>query len=341
MLKIPRWILYFAASWLFFLISACQALPSVSVTETPIPTIIPTETPVPATPTPEPLRAVWVSMDQGEASQQAAAVVQRLAQEAGLQFESVQALDSNQIVDAMRVIVFNAPETDMGAAASAHPAIQFVAITDADLQPAGNLSIINTDAKQVLFAGGYLSMMLSNDWRSVGLIAIDTKLGTDAPWAFFNGGGYFCGSCSPLSPPYVQFPLLVNLPAATDAAGWEAGYQAIEINRFNVAFLDGALTDPEVYNRLAQRGLILLGSGIPPTGLESVWAATIQQDIAGTLEKIWPDLAAGKSVGKFNAALQLTHVNSALLGEGKVQSFQAMANELMQGLISTAYQPLN
>jgi hypothetical protein len=341
MVKILRWTRYLAALWLVLLISACQMVPALSPTETPTPTVIPTETTVPATPTPEPLRAVWVSADQGETSQQAAAVVQQLAQDTGLQFESVQSLDVNQINDAMRVIIINAPNMDLGVLASAHPAIQFVAITDANLQAAGNLSIIKPNSRQVLFAGGYLSMMLSNDWRAVGLIAIDTPLGTDAAWAYFNGGGYFCGSCSPLVPPYAQFPLLVNLSSATDAAGWEAGYQAIESNRFNVAFIDGTITDPEVYNRLASRGLMLLGSGIPPAGLENVWAASIQEDIAGTLEKIWPDLTAGKSVGSLNAALQLTHVNSTLLGEGKIQAFQEMADELMQGLISTAYQPLN
>lgn len=341
MVKILRWTQYLAAFWLVFLITACQGSPALSPTETPIPTLIPTETPIPATPTPEPLRAVWVSADQGESAQQAAAVVQRLAGEAGLQFEPVQTLDVNQINDTMRVIIVNAPDMDMGALASAHPAIQFVAITDADLQPTGNLSILHSSPKQVLFAGGYLSMILSRDWRTVGLIAIDTPIGTDAAWAFFNGGGYFCGRCSPMVPPYVQFPLLVNLPSATDVAGWEGGYQAIESNQFNVAFIDGTITDPEVYNRMAQRGLLLLGSGIPPAGLENVWAATIQEDIAGTLEKIWPDLIAGKSVGSLNAALQLTHVNSTLVGEGKIQAFDQMADELMQGLISTDYQPIN
>ncbi len=341
MVKILRWTRTLAALWLVLFLSACQLNAAISPTETPTPTSIPTETPIPATPTPEPLRAIWVSADQGESAQQVASVVQRLAEETGLQFESIQTLDVNQINDAMRVIIVKAPDMDMGVLASAHPAIQFVAITDANLQSTANLSIINTNAKQILFAGGYLSMILSHDWRAVGLIAIDTPIGTDAAWAFFNGGGYFCGRCSPIVPPYVQFPLLVNLPAATDAAAWENGYQAIESNLFNVAFIDGKITNPEVYNRMAQRGLMLLGSGIPPAGLENVWAATIQEDIAGTLEKIWPDLAAGKSVGSLNAALQLTHVNAALVGEGKIQAFDQMADELMQGLISTDYQPLN
>jgi len=264
-----------------------------------------------------------------------------LAQDSGLQFEVFQTLDAGKIDEAMRVIIYYRPEMDVAPLASAHPMTQFVAMTDMDLQPTANLTVLNSSSDSVLFAGGYLSMLIATDWRVVGLIPTDTNLGTGAAWAFFNGGGYFCGRCSPLSPPYAQFPLLINLPAASNATDWELGYQAIESNRFNVAFVDGLISNPEVYIRLAERGLVLLGSGMPPAAVENIWAATVQQDMLGTIETIWPDLIIGKAAGKHNMMVTLTNVNSALLGDGKIQLFNEMADELFQGLISTSYQPTN
>ena len=321
--------------------SACQRTPAaVETTPTTAPTIEPTATLIP-TNTPEPERVVWVSAQQDAKAAQIQATMQTLAQNTGMQFEAMNAPDPSRVNDAVRILVAYRPTEDYNGLAGQHPATQFVLITDQPLQPSANISVISPGANRVLFAGGFLTMLLANDWRAAGLIASDTSLGDAASWDFYNGGSYFCGRCSPLTPPYKQFPLIVSYPAATDAASWDNGYAAIEENRLNTVFIDGAITNQEIYTRMAQRGLLLLGSGIPPAGLESQWAATISDDVSTALETIWPDLLAGQPAGAFNAPITVSNVNPDLLGQGKINWLNEMLAELDDQLIAPEYQPTN
>jgi hypothetical protein len=341
MSKLLQWLNLFFMLGIILGVSACQKSPTQAIeTVTTEPTLQPTATTAP-TNTPEPERIVWVSSRQDQAASQTQSGVKALAEGSGLQFEALSSVDPNQITDAVRVMVVYQPDVDYNGIAAQHPATQFLLISDQALQATANITVLTTAPDQVMFAGGYLTMLLANDWRSVGLIASDTSLGDAASWDYYNGGGYFCGRCSPIVPPYAQFPLVISLPAATDVNGWESGYQAIEENKFNVIFIDGAISNQEVYTRMAQRGLILLGTGTPPAGFESQWAATVGYNFAAAVESIWPGLLAGQSAGNITATIQVSNVNSALLGDGKINWFNEMAAELAEGLIAPEYQPVN
>ena len=309
-----------------------------TATPTIEPTSVPTETPVPPTPTPEPERIVWVSSIDNTETQHYSATVQALSENSGIQFQALSSLESNQISDAIRVAVFYAPNYDISAAAAGHPNTQFVVIGDANLQPSDNLTVIRANAQHVLFAAGYLAEIISYDWRAAGFVASDSALGEKAGWAFKNGGSYFCGRCSPMAPPYVQFPLVVSQPGSSPAAVWYSNYEGISENRLNTVFIDANITDTNFYIQMANWGMTMLGSGNPPAGVEANWAATISSDVAGTLETIWPELMAGQSAGEAFAEITLTNVNPDLVGDGVVNFFHELARDLELGLISTEYQ---
>jgi hypothetical protein len=322
------------------LFSSCNGgQPEITATPTLAPTSVPTDTPVPPTATPEPERVVWISAIDNAATQALSAVVQSLADSAGIQFEAVPSLDSNQINDSIRVAVFHTPNYDVSVAAAGHPNTQFIVIGNSTMAPVDNLTVIRSNPLHTLFAAGYLSMILSYDWRGAGLIASDSGLGDNAGWAFKNGGNYFCGRCSPLSPPYVQFPLIVMQPGASPAGVWNAGYEGISENRLNTIFIDANITDPAVYTQMADLGMTLLGSGNPPEAVKGQWAATVQSDVTGTLVTIWPEIIAGRSAGEVFAEITLTNVNPDLVGDGIVNFFHEMAHDLELGLISTEVQP--
>jgi hypothetical protein len=302
------------------------------------PTAIPTETPVPSTPTAEPERVVWVSSIDNAETQHYSATVQALSENAGIQFQALSSLDSNQITDAIRVAVFYAPNYDISAAAAGHPNTQFVVIGNTNLHPSSNLSIIRSNAEHVLFAAGYLAEIISYDWRAVGFVASDTGLGDNAGWAFKNGGNYFCGRCSPLAPPYVQFPLVVSQPGSSPAGVWYSNYEGIAENRLNTVFIDANITDTAFYTQMANLGMTIIGSGNPPAGVEANWGATVSSDVAGTLESVWTEVIAGQSAGEVFAEITLTNVNPNLVGEGVVNFFHQMAQDLELGLIATEVQ---
>ena len=324
---------------LVFLLSSCSAGKSEpTVTPTMAPTSIPTDTPVPPTPTPEPERIVWVSSIDNAETQHYSATIQALSENAGIQFQALSSLESNQINDAIRVAVFYAPNYDISAAATGHPNTQFIVIGNANLQPMNNLTVVRTNSEHVLFAAGYLAEIISYDWRVVGFVTSDSASGDAAAWAFKNGGSYFCGRCSPLAPPYVQFPLVVSQPGVSPAAVWYSNYEGVSENRFNTVFIDANITDQNFYIQMANLGMTILGSGNPPAGVEANWAATISSDVAGTLETIWPEIMAGQSAGEAFAEITLTNVNPDLVGDGVVNFFHQMAQDLELGLIATEYQ---
>ena len=321
------------------LFSSCKGgQPEITTTPTIAPTVNPTDTPIPPTPTVEPERIVWVSSTDTAETQLLSATVQSLAQNSGIQFESLPSLDSNQINDSIRVAVFHSPNYDISAAAAGHPDTQFIVIGNSGLQPVDNLTVIRSDPQHVLFAGGYLSMLIAYDWRGAGLIASDSGMGENAGWAFKNGGNYFCGRCSPLSPPYVQFPLVVMQPGASPSGVWYAGFEGISENRLNTVFIDGNISDPTVYSQMAGLGMTLLGSGNPPDAVKDSWAATVQSDVAGTLASIWPDIMDGQGAGEVFVEITLTNVNAAIVGDGMVKFFNEMTKDLEMGLISTELQ---
>ncbi|MBI9049453.1 MAG: hypothetical protein JEZ00_08535 [Anaerolineaceae bacterium] len=337
-----RSLLLFISLVSLMLLSACQGgQTQPTATPTTEVTIVPTQPPETPTATPQPERVVWVSSVQNEETQHLASTTQLLAEGMGVPFESMLSLDSNQISDAMKVVVVHSPNYDFSAAAASHPNTQFVVITNQALQPSENLTVIRSNPEHIYFAAGYLSMILSDDWRGVGMIASDTVLGDAAGMAYYNGGGYFCGRCSPIVPPYLQFPLVINLPANSPAALWNSSFEGIAENRLNIVFIDGSITDAGIYTMMADHGLMMLGSGNPPDAVRDRWAATISSDLSGTLSAIWPDIQAGNSVGEIYAQLELSNVNSNLAGDGVVQFFNAMAEELEMGLIATEYQSPN
>ena len=62
---------------------------------------------------------------------------------------------------------------------------------------------------------GYLIELIATDRRAAALLPNDTVYGTSLEDSLRNGGAYYCGICQTYYAPYVQFPLVTSLPAAT------------------------------------------------------------------------------------------------------------------------------
>jgi hypothetical protein len=150
-----------------------------------------------------------------------------------------------------------------------------------------------------------------------------------------NGGAYFCGTCSPLYPPYLNFPIQGSLPAGSDANAWIGMAGQLLVNRLNVMYVSPEAASPELYNFLVSQNLVILGAGTPPESATARYAGSVIQDPITPIETMWPDLASGKGGSTVAADLFFAHVNPALFSEGRQHQAEQVIEQLRDGLILT------
>lgn len=314
------------------LLSACNSGQSTQPPAETLPTVtsMPIETPTTALP-----KVVLVTPLEAAPSlvQSMQTRLNELAAANGMTLETRNTIASADVQADWRIVVWlNAP-ADVTNVASAAPQTQFLAFTDQDVSAGGNLSVARLDSSVQAFIGGYTAELLAEDWRAIGFLPSEEPAGTASQQAFVNGGQYWCGSCSPLYPPYVHFPLYVTLPSSTDAASWQTAYQDVSTNRLNVVYVAPEAAPDEFLSFLTSQGVIIIGGQTPPDAVRGNWAVTITVDPMASLESVWPQLVAGQGGQQVTAAVQLQDINEglfpighqrlveqliALIGEGQV-----------------------
>ncbi len=233
------------------------------------------------------------------------------------------------------VAVFLAPPADLPALLSAAPQTQFVVVSPTGLPQAPNLSVVLANPEYQSFLAGYTAILLSNDWRAGGLLPGGTPENDLLQQSFVNGGAYFCGTCSPLYPPYLNFPIQGSLPAGSDANAWIGMANQLMASRLNVMYVSNDAASPELYNYLVSQNLVILGAGTPPDSAAARYAGSVIQDPITPIETLWPDLTSGKGGSTVAADLLFAHVNPALFSEGRQHQAEQVIEQLRDGLILT------
>jgi hypothetical protein len=330
---------------LAILLAGCvpQAAPQTTLlaTETQValtqPTVIPSATHEPS-PTPLP-GTVLLLAPAGSDVQAFQAVLSELSAAAGLTLETPADLQPAGLGQNVRVVVMPVAPANLNDLLVAAPQVQFVAVASTDLPAAANLTVIRWRPENQVFLGGFISVLLSTDWRSGGLLPADGQLGVNLQDAFVNGGRYFCGACGPGWPLGIYYPQVAPLPAASDGPSWQAAAAGLFDNmKVEAYYLAAEAYRPEVFDYLQGKDqfgkmLLLVGALPPPDSLRAQWAATVSFDTSGILRQVWPDLLSGKGGAVVEAPLQLNDVNSENLGEGRMRLVTALMEELRTGMI--------
>ena len=324
----------------FILLAACGPRTTPTPEATPLP---PTETPVP-TPA-RPLAILLLPADTPDAlSREYQSAVHDLAQAAGYRFQVRNSLtpEGAATEPGLEIVIALPPDPGVAALAAAVPDARFLAVDVPGVAPGGNVSVIGgTDDASFAapFLSGYITAMLSQDYRT-GMIAEKDAPGTPAiENAFYNGRGFYCGLCQPVAPPYYDYPLIVEMPA--DSAGNEAiayGDYLVD-HQANAVYIPPAVADEALLNNLASRGVLLIGETPPPDGARGSWIATIQPDWLGAITGAWPRLVAGEAAFSMPSPISLTDVNPDLLTPGKQRLAEETLARLANGEIDTGAQP--
>ena len=242
-------------------------------------------------------------------------VLRELAASSALEFERRDQVSANEITSDIKVMVFlNQPE-NLGSLASGAPGTQFVAIMDQDWNPGQNVTVIRRREDHTAFMAGYLAALLAPNFRAGALLAAENPAFSQA---FVNGAGYYCGPCASLLIPLNKYPYVSAQPAASPASAWQAGFDAMNVNKINVLFVGNEAASPELLAYLATLDVAMIGSKSPPAEGKPKWVATIYSDGITPIREIWPDLMAGKGGKVLNAALKIFDNQYVTVGDGLV-----------------------
>lgn len=287
---------------------------------------VPTDTPPP---TPPPGLVLLAGAEVFPPEIQAAS--QSLAAESGWTLDTAPTLEAANLLPQTRLIVWLGDPAQARSLAEAAPQVRVIAFHSAAVEPTDNLSWIVADANQQAFLAGYLGMLVTDDWRSAGILPGEPPALTEA---FQNGGRYLCGRCIPLYSPIVEFPVAASLPAGSPAS---AVLDAIgELNRqyyLETLFIHPQISSPELLAPLVGQDYRYIGLQSPPPELKSQWVATVTFDLAAALRLAWPAVDAESGGAIFTAPLVLQDVNEDILTEGKLGLLTPVLQDLQNGLI--------
>jgi len=320
-------------------ITACAP----QMTPSPIPAAVspdaPLETAVvipPPTPSPQP-RSVYliapVDMDQGTLRNYQEFLSQRAAL-GGFLFERLESFPPDGDHLAPKIAVFLDPPEDIRNLADSLPETQFVVLTDQEINPTANLSVIIQSPAQQAFLAGFIAILVAQDYRAGGLFADNTPLLDQIQDGYLNGARYLCGRCTPVYGPIVAFPQVAIVPGNSPPDIWQTAFDQLDLTRIHTLFIPSQAAEPQFLNYLSTQNVALLGTQTPPEGFADNWIATVQVDTISALDQLWPDLINGNGGQTIFAGLVLSEVNENLLTPGKMIMVEQVKDDLQAGWIS-------
>ena len=317
------------------LIAGCAPTPAGTKSLTPTPmdnTQMPSPVPS-ATSTSIPLPGKVILVAGPAVDPSFKSLLTELAGLAGLTLEVKPSLTSESIPPEWKIVVFQSSPADLAQLAAASPATQFVTISAEKTEPAPNVSAIILHPDQEAFLSGYISAMVTPDWRLGALIPNDTPNSQVFSDAFKNGSAYFCGACRSALSPILSFPLVAALPAGSDLAAWQGAIDEMRKSIVYALYISPEINNPELLHDQAAKKTILIGGKTPPAENKARWAATIRADIPSALRQMWPDLLAGNGGKAVDAPILVTDIQESLLGLGKQKLVENLRKNLASGQV--------
>lgn len=312
--------------------------PAAEPSETPLPTATTAPTPTPQ------LRVLGVGLQESQEGYLLGVqeLVQQLAQERGWAYEAVPDLASLSDTAGVQVVVALSSDPGLAGFAAAHPELKFLVLGEPVIELADNIALVNLQsgsADQAGFLAGYISAVITQDWR-VGVISqAETVVGKAARQGFVNGVVFYCGLCRPIYPPFYQYPVFTEIPAG---AAPEAQQQAVDTmigNGVKTVYVAPEVAEDPLLESLAQAGILLISGRAPSPTVSGMWVATIQADSSASIIDAWNRILAGEAGFKLNAALTLSDTNPQTLSSGRQRLVEEVLQELLGGLIDTGVDP--
>jgi hypothetical protein len=326
-------------------LSACKTLiptPKATLTFTPSPSASPTPIPTStSTATAQPPVAVLLASPQADQNwvNTLQTALNSIVVGAGLRWQVRQQLSQADLRPELRLVVAVPPDPGIGELLAAAPDTQFLALGIQGLQPAQNLTILDESRRmdQEGFVAGFIAAMLSDDWR-VGVISVsDTVEGKSARTGFLNGVVYFCGLCRPAHPPFYEYPLYIELPAAATSPEWQEAANYMVDHFAQTVYVYPGAGDENMLSILASAKINIISSGEPTQADKEAWIVSLTMDPLPLIQNEVSGLLDGSVQGGqlLTVPIQFTQINPTVFTPGKQRFAQQVLDDLQAGFIDT------
>ena len=305
------------------------------------PTAIPSETPTPAptlTPTPStPLAILVVPADMDKATSDLyQKTVYDLAQASGFRFQVRNTLSADNVLDStLKVVIVLPPDPGIAVLAAAAPQAQFMAVNVPGITAGGNISVQanETQTGASAFLAGYVSAMLTDDYKIGMIIPKDNADALQAWKAFSNGMAYFCGLCRPFYLSDQTYPTYIDVPTDEDPTRFGAYADVLILQRkVGMIYVYPSIATNDLLTYIGTTGVWSIADAMPnqrPSG----FVMAMQPDTIKAIQSAWPNLITGAGGVNVQSPLGLTGVDSALLTPGKQRDVEKVLLDLIEGRI--------
>ncbi len=265
--------------------------------------------------------------------------VETLASDSGLQFLVYDSLTAELIHAGVRIVV--GIGVDLSGFAAGNPSVQFVEVDRPGAVPGANLSVVGDpviDEQRRAFMAGYLTALVSSDYKVAGLLASDVSTTTEEVNAYVIGARFFCGLCNPKYPPYHSFPQWDTLPSGSAAGAFQPLAQQFVNLGVEVVYIGETLATPELTGYFSDLGLKVVAANSPDMPRDN-WVGTVTLDPTPALIGMWPDLLAGTGAQGSPMSVGLIDTEAGLISDGRQRLFDEMLAELVTGYALPEFTP--
>ncbi len=273
-----------------------------------------------------------------ELTSQMTAELSELAATEGTTLEVRAELLPGEVGPQVKGVVLLPPDPGATTLASANPTVPFLAVGIPGLAEGGNLTVIDDAGSrpdQAAFLAGYLGAVVTPDWRLGVIIQADDPNSQKILTGYTNGMVFFCGLCRPAYPPFVTYPVVVNLPAAATDADFAAAAQTFLEAGVTTVYFPYTFSSPALAATLAGQGLHLVGQESPPPGVEASWLASVQVDLIQAVQQAWSEWSVGSPGVRISAPVGVTYPNSDLFSIGRQNMVKQIQEDLQNDRIDT------
>jgi hypothetical protein len=338
------WMWVGVCAWI---LAACASQPQAEATPTltqegaAAATVTPEQTAT-LEPSPTAAQPVYILVagpeSDAELASQLSSTLSELAAAEGADLEVRAGLQPSEIGSNVRGVILLPPDPGTAALSSANPTVPFLAVGIPDLVEGGNLTVIDgaeNRPDQASFLAGYLGAVVTPDWRLGVIVQGDDPTGQSILTGYTNGMVFFCGLCRPAYPPFVTYPVVVNLPSSVGEADFAAAAQTLSEAGVATVYLPYQLPSQELAATLAGKGLQLVGQENPPPGVEASWLASIQADLLQAVQQAWPEWSTGGPGVRIIAPVGVTYANTDLFSIGRQNMVKQLQEDLQNDRIDT------
>jgi hypothetical protein len=248
----------------------------------------------------------------------------------GMLFEQRTSLPLNEMPSSLANLIVLAPDPGVLALASAAPQVQVIAVGVSPGEKLSNLVTIavgESSSAQVAFIAGYVAAMSAEEWRAGMLYTTTSAMNVND---FSAGAEYFCGSCTPISPPFVEYPVSAQ---ATDPQNWQSAVDQLISQQVKVVYLSPEMEKSPAVQYLSDFGVLLIGNNAPNPESVNSWIVSIEAPSLDTLRESITAALNNQPVSS-NSSLILANPSPEFFSVSRQVNVQRVIDDLINGYIT-------